>query len=193
MKTIFLTIALLSQTLIHADDSIYRCGNDFSDHSAAIGKGNCKSIGIATVRPQYVAISDSEKILVAGDGHFRISGLVNDQSIEFLVDTGATDVVVSPELAKKAGLSGGKRIHVVTANGDNFATLVDGVKVKIGDLPQQVVSVAVQPNLDANVGLLGQSFLKKFRMTIDDKVMLIAQPGSSSMSPVRREVISSKN
>lgn len=106
-------LAALLPVLAFSHDGVYRCGNDFSDHSSISGKGECKVIGHTASRQQYVALADSQSI--------RVGGTVNDHAIEFLVDTGASDVVVSPEFAKKAGISGGKRIHVVTANGDLHA------------------------------------------------------------------------
>lgn len=43
------------------------------------------------------------------DGHFRAKGYVNGQAVTFLVDTGASSVSVTDELAAKAGLEGARK------------------------------------------------------------------------------------
>ena len=166
MKFVLIFFVFFCQTLAFADGSIFRCGNDFSDHSSATGKVNCQAIGSTTKKVQNMAVVDSERIPVSVDGHFRIAGSINDQSVDFLVDTGASEVVVSAAFAQKAGLTGGNRVRVLTASGSNYAFMVDGVKVQAGNLEPQMVSVAVQPSMDSGIALLGQGFLKKFHLRL---------------------------
>jgi aspartyl protease family protein len=50
------------------------------------------------------------KLLGNGQGHFVASGQINGQPVEFMLDTGATDVAVPAELADRLGQIG--RAHV---------------------------------------------------------------------------------
>ena len=108
------------------------------------------------------------------DGHFYVRGEVNRQPVEFLVDTGASSVAVSTELARAAGLPEGRPITVATANGTRAARLVHGVPVKVGPLAHNDVSVTTGLALgDAAGALLGQSFLRHFDVRIDADRLLI--------------------
>ncbi|WP_025323842.1 retropepsin-like aspartic protease family protein [Deferrisoma camini] len=96
----------------------------------------------------------------------------------FLVDTGATYCVVSKEVARKAkirGRVGGKRVRLVTANGEIEASLGEARRVDVGRARARDVAVAVVdadpvPGLD---GILGLSFLERFRYTLDPEAGLL--------------------
>lgn len=108
------------------------------------------------------------------DGHFYIAGTVNGRPVEFLVDTGASTVVVSEELARRAGLSGGTPTVFQTANGAVQGRTVPGVAVTAG--PLSVSSLRVGVGLvggKADQALLGQNFLARFNVSITHKEMVL--------------------
>lgn len=125
--------------------------------------------------PQAVVTASGElRIPRARDGHFYIAGTVNGQPVEFLVDTGASTVVVSEELARKAGLSGGTPTVFQTANGAIQGRTVPGVAVTAG--PLSVSSVRVGVGLvggKSGQGLLGQNFLARFNVSITQNEMVL--------------------
>uniref|UniRef100_UPI00329A4980 retropepsin-like aspartic protease family protein n=1 Tax=Salmonella enterica TaxID=28901 RepID=UPI00329A4980 len=56
----------------------------------------------------------------AENGHFGVKGSVNNASIGFMVDTGASSIVLSYDDARRAGLNPDKlayRTPIMTANG----------------------------------------------------------------------------
>ena len=57
-----------------------------------------------------------------GQGHFLASGLINGEAVEFLLDTGATDVAIPAALAERLGLARGAPISLHTANGISTLT-----------------------------------------------------------------------
>ncbi|MFZ2099762.1 MAG: TIGR02281 family clan AA aspartic protease [Oricola sp.] len=94
--------------------------------------------------------------------HFETAGMVNGARQDFLVDTGASTVVLTEANARKAGIDPDTldfRIPVSTANGKTMAARVTGVQVAIGNIvrPNLTVLVAQDGQLDSN--LLGMNFL----------------------------------
>ncbi len=94
-------------------------------------------------------------------GHYVASGFINGQPVEFMLDTGATDVAVSADIARRAGLRAGPPLSVVTANGRTtaYATMIDAVQ--LGPIVERDVRATIVPNLGDIEVLLGMSFLKR--------------------------------
>jgi aspartyl protease family protein len=96
------------------------------------------------------------------DGHFVAEADVDGVKVRFLVDTGATDVVLSPGDARRLGLfrDGDLRFNqpVQTANGVAFGAPVRLGRIAIG--PVVVTNVAAAVNgAEMSNSLLGMSFL----------------------------------
>jgi aspartyl protease family protein len=95
-----------------------------------------------------------------GDGHFYVHGLVNGQVVEFLVDTGATSVVLTTADAERVGLVLDKDRFDVIGRGASGA-----VEGQVDLLASVEVEGRIVTNLDAMVAdgleqsLLGQDFL----------------------------------
>ncbi len=112
------------------------------------------------------------------DGHFYVDGEVNQQAVKFLVDTGASHVSISAEMALKAALQGGQPISLNTANGQRQGQLVRHVPVRAGHLVLNDTSVTVGlVGLPPDQALLGQGFLKQFDIEIRrDEMVLRMRP-----------------
>lgn len=97
-------------------------------------------------------------------GHYLVSGNINGKSADFLLDTGATDVVVSGNLAKAYGLKRGHRSIASTANGNVtvYATRID--QLTIGNINLYQVPASINPGMDDLI-LLGMSALKQIELT----------------------------
>lgn len=97
-------------------------------------------------------------------GHYIVSGNINGKSADFLLDTGATDVVVSGNLAKNFGLKRGPRSIASTANGNVtvYATRIE--QLNIGNITLYQVNASINPSMDDLV-LLGMSALKQVELT----------------------------
>jgi aspartyl protease family protein len=112
-------------------------------------------------------------VLTAGrNGHFRTIGQINGKSIEFMLDTGASSVVISQADADRLGID---YKHAPlglaeTANGTAPFKLVILNSVRIGDVEVANVEAAVIP---ANMrgALLGNSFLTRFQMKRENDTM----------------------
>lgn len=115
------------------------------------------------------------KLLGNGQGHFVASGQINGQPVEFMLDTGATDVAVPAELADRLGLKRGLPVTLSTANGrsQGYRTHLD--RLKLGDIVLQDVRALVAPGLGGEQVLLGMSALKQLEFTQRSGTLLLRQ------------------
>jgi aspartyl protease family protein len=100
------------------------------------------------------------------DGHFRVNGRINGRPIDFLVDTGATNIALTQRDAAMLGIHLTERDYVGivrTANGIVRVARVQLGTVEIDDLLLHNVIAEVLPPGASNVNLLGLSFLSRLR------------------------------
>ncbi len=106
------------------------------------------------------------------NGHYLLNSSVNGATVTFLVDTGASQLVFTPEQARLAGLTPGNSYYVSTANGNVQvqSTVVD--QLNIGDIELRQVPAAINPNMDG-FALLGMSALSslEWRQTGDELII----------------------
>jgi aspartyl protease family protein len=93
-------------------------------------------------------------------GHYVASGMINQQPVVFMLDTGATDISIPAKVAKRLGLQRGRAVTYQTANGPaiNYATELDSVS--LGSITLYNLAASINPNVDHDEILLGMSFLK---------------------------------
>ena len=96
-------------------------------------------------------------------GQYSVEALVAGLPVTMLVDTGATMVVISAEIADRLGLdvSAGRKWQVHTANGDSVATETLLRNVDLGGVYQNDVPALIAARSAGPVNLLGASFLKR--------------------------------
>ena len=97
-------------------------------------------------------------------GHYVANGTINGQPVVFLLDTGATQVALPLDLAKRLGLSLRPGGIGRTANGDvqTWSTRLD--EVSLGGLSARRVAATVLPGMEGSDVLLGMSYLKRFEL-----------------------------
>lgn len=97
------------------------------------------------------------------DGYFHVEGRVNGARIRFLVDTGASAVVLSPADARRLGMDIDRLAFTQvteTANGFGRGAPVTLREVEVGGL--RVADVVASVNqADMSESLLGMSFLRR--------------------------------
>lgn len=122
---------------------------------------------VAELFPSKANKLDSNKIVVmsSNDGHFYIDININRKPVHFMVDTGASDIILNQEDAESAGidvanLNSFRRYQ--TANGmvTNGLAMVD--ELELSGIKFYKVAVTVNSG-DIGISLLGMSFLKKFK------------------------------
>lgn len=93
-------------------------------------------------------------------GHYRAEALINGVRIPVMVDTGATDVAISPALAERLGLQSMNAVRTSTANGETVSYLTRLATVQLGGIVAHDVSATITPRLGDEI-LLGMSFLNR--------------------------------
>lgn len=118
---------------------------------------------------------DRSVVLQRGlDGHYRAEALINGQQVDVLVDTGATGVAISQQVADTLGLHSRQAIRTMTANGPSVAYMTRLDTVKLGGVEAHDVAAVIAPGLDGDV-LLGMSFLSRMDVRLYQGSMTIRQ------------------
>lgn len=128
------------------------------------------------LKPKPMVITASGDLVIerARDGHFHMPGSVNGKPVDFLVDTGASLVVVSETFARRAGLQGGVPTTFSTANGELPGRIVLDVPISVGPIKVSGIRVGVGLQVrDADEALLGQNFLSKFDIELSKDRMVL--------------------
>lgn len=118
--------------------------------------------------------SDAVTLKRGLDGHYRTEALINNQKVNVLVDTGATGVAISQEVADQLNLKSVTAVRTNTANGSSIGYMVRLASVKIGGIEANNVSAMIAPGLDGDV-LLGMSFLGRMDVRLYKGEMTIKQ------------------
>ncbi len=117
------------------------------------------------IAPSSAILNDKGEIefRVASDGHFYINTLTNGKSLRFMLDTGASDVVIPISLAQEFGYKPSDLKYTKIYNTANGT--VRGAPIKINRME---ISGYIFNNINASINevdiespLLGMSFLKK--------------------------------
>ncbi len=104
------------------------------------------------------------------DGHFYVEAQLNGQPATLLIDTGATTLAISEELADAAGLTRCRPQQSHTANGITNTCIASLDSLQIGPFALQQVQTSVLPRL-TSPGLLGMNVLRHFRMEQDGETL----------------------
>ena len=132
----------------------------FKNDAAFIGQ---RMLG-ALSPTQGTAHDDGSVTFPAGpDGHYRIQALVNGGRVTFMLDTGATDIVLAPNDARRIG------IDPATLEYDQFAETANGTvrgaairldSLSVGPIAMRQIPAAVN-GADMSESLLGMEFLNR--------------------------------
>ncbi len=68
------------------------------------------------------------------DGHYYVRGAINGHPVDFMVDTGASIVSISHDIALSTGLPGGIPANFLTANGTVMGRIVSGQTIEAGGI-----------------------------------------------------------
>jgi len=105
--------------------------------------------------------AQSVSFRAAADGHFHVEAEIEGQSVRFMVDTGASDVVLNASDARRLGFEPSRlaftRLYR-TANGEILGAPVTLRSVRVGPIELKDVRASVS-EADMGRSLLGMSFL----------------------------------
>ena len=99
---------------------------------------------------------------------------INGQSVQCLLDTGATSVAIPERIALAIGLkSKGRGLKVQTANGETEMYETELDTLQIGDLTLRYTPAIINPSDKGNTALLGMSALKHFEILQKNGVLIL--------------------
>lgn len=116
------------------------------------------------------------------DGHYSAEALINGERVRVLVDTGATGVAISQNVADRLGLRSHEAITSRTANGNAVAYLVRLKTVQLGGIVAQDVAATISPGLEGDA-LLGMSFLGRMDVRLYRGTMTIQNSHTERCPP----------
>ena len=130
------------------------------------------------LNPSKPSIDKENKIIIniSQDQHFYIQAKINQKDILFLVDTGASDITLAKEDAKKVGINLNKltfnRLYQ-TANGKSWGASTIIEELNIANSSFKNVNISINQN-QMGTSLFGMSGLRKFKKYefYNDKLIL---------------------
>ena len=119
-----------------------------------------------TVLPRQAVFSDEGRIEIpmSPDGHYHMTLEINGTPLRFIVDTGASDMVLSTGDAERAGLDTDRLAYVGvarTANGTVPTARVWLDEVRLGEMVDTSVPALVNGG-EMSGSLLGMAYLNRF-------------------------------
>ncbi len=122
-----------------------------------------------------VVTAQGIEVPVAPDGHFYVIALVNGAKVRFVIDTGASSIVLTERDARRAGFDPASLTFVgsaQTANGTVDTAPVRIATFGLGDITDTDIAASVNGG-ELDTSLLGMSYLSRFEMTVSrDRLVL---------------------
>ncbi len=118
------------------------------------------------------------RFALASDGQFHVDALIGYATVRFVLDTGASDVILSPDDARRIGIDPAAlnytRIYQ-TASGSALAAPVNLPTVEIGPIRLHDVKASVMQR-EGGPSLLGMSLLKRLTsFQVDGPTLTLVQ------------------
>ena len=140
--------------------AVLALGAAYRDELAGVGQ----RLSLAFSGGDPVATGDHELAIPQDDqGAFIVIGELNGQRIRFMVDTGATETVLSPDDARRAGVDIGKLnfdYEAETANGTGYGAAYTADRLEVGPIALDNFRMAIN-KAPMSTSLLGRSFLNR--------------------------------
>jgi len=133
-----------------------------------------------TIRPQQTVMAESGRVEVprSPDGHYYLTVDVNGAPINFLVDTGASEVVLNASDARSAGIDPDNLAYLgraFTANGEVRTASVHVDTMALGAIEDRDVGVWVNQG-ELEQSLLGMGYLQRWSsIEIRNGVLLLTR------------------
>ncbi len=102
-----------------------------------------------------------------------VEAMLNRQvSVPLVLDTGATYTVLTKQTAEDLGIIALERLpkqHFLTAGGKILSPVTTLKSIRVGNAEAQNVEVAIDADGHLPMGLLGMTFMRHFKVTVDQE------------------------
>jgi aspartyl protease family protein len=128
--------------------------------------------------PRTAVMTDGQiDIRAAPDGHFYLTATVQGTNVTFMIDTGASDIVLTQADARAVGIDTASLNYfgqAQTANGSVDTAPVTLDSVTLGDFTDSAVPAVVNGG-DLDTSLLGMSYLKLYGLNISSDRLTLSR------------------
>lgn len=131
------------------------------------------------IAPRQTMISDGViEVPVGVDGHYHLTLELNRVAVDFIIDTGASEIVLTQADAARVGLDPEGLVYsqfAETANGRVASAPATVASVALGEILDTNVRVSVNAG-EMDVSLLGMSYLGRFdSIVIQNNTMVLTR------------------
>lgn len=132
---------------------------------------------VAEGRGEPTVQGGAVRIQQDSDGHYWVNARVNDATVRFLIDSGATVTVIGKDTAARAGIEpgGGMPVAVNTANGTIFMRRATAPRLIVGPIERKDLRVWIGEG-DADFNVLGMNFLSSLSSWGTEGGSLVLRP-----------------
>ncbi|MGZ8218037.1 retropepsin-like aspartic protease family protein [Methylomagnum sp.] len=147
----------------------------------------CLALGQAVTHAAYADTDEPEStaapsmaLRTGTDGHYYTDGSINDQDVSFLVDTGASAVVIPEPLAAELGLEKRRQIRMASASDvyDAYETIIP--ELSVGPIRLLNVLGNINPKATGTQVLLGMSALKGMQLIQENGKAVLRGAGAGN-------------
>jgi aspartyl protease family protein len=135
-------------------------------------------------KAKLVSVNGVPETIIRRNVHnqYMVEGKINGKPVVFLLDTGATDVVIPGKVAKELNLIHGPEGIAGTAGGNITVNLTRIEELTIGNITIHRVSASINSKMDGDEVLLGMSALKRitFYQQGDNLVLTVTHKENKS-------------
>ncbi len=137
-----------------------------------------RSYGLSREYSEGFVEAEKKQLSIAkgAGGHYWVAGSINGQSVQFLVDTGATSIALNDGHARRLGIDYrviGRPLQVSTASGTVRGWQVSLDRVKVGELEVLGVEAVVLEGSSPTDALLGMSFLNRVGWRVEQDLLVL--------------------
>lgn len=139
------------------------------------GKQSTLELGLSVVSSYAEPVKEEVRLYRAENGHYFTRVKINGKEINTLVDTGATTVAISSDVAKSLGINyaSGRKGKSSTAGGIVTSYQLRVNQVQLGGIKKYGVPISVIEGSFPSIPLLGMSFLNQLSMKEESGVLTL--------------------
>lgn len=129
------------------------------------------------IKPVQSVTDTTIRVPRAEDGHYYLTLNIDGQPIDFMVDTGASNVVLTQQDARRVGIDPGRLAYMgeaSTANGVVRTARVKLTNVELGPIFDEVLAAYVNDG-EMDGSLLGMDYLGRFHIEITGNSMILTR------------------
>jgi aspartyl protease family protein len=121
--------------------------------------------------------ASGEVVLKRGrGGHFTAAGTINGEPVQFILDTGATQIAIPKQLADRLKLKRGMPVELLTAAGPSRGYSTRLHTVRLATIEARDVGAIIAEGLHPEMVLLGMNFLRRLEMIQRGDELILRPP-----------------